>query len=120
YKSTDGGLHWKLTLSPANMTLADGTQVPAGSSIGSVTDLIMDPFNPNRLLVGLGNVGLVASSNFAGMWRTTNRGSTWDQIVGGDQGPIPIPNSNLPAGAGVGTVKIAMGSGRIGDEHTVY
>jgi hypothetical protein len=119
YRSDDGGLTWKNVLTPTNMFLPGGTRgasLPAGTALASVTDLVIDPFNSNRLLVGLGNVGMVASSSTAGVWRTTDFGQTWDEIVGGDGSTT----STLPAGSGVGRVTIAIAGGRVGEESTVY
>ena len=56
FKTTDGGLTWNNVLLPANMTPAPGAQ------LASVTDLVIDPFDSTTLLVGLGNIGRVASS----------------------------------------------------------
>ncbi len=120
YRSTDGGLTWVDVLDPATMRLAGTANPPkflgAGTPLASVTDLVIDPFNSNRLLVALGNIGLANGGPTAGVWRTINKGNSWDQIVGGDL----YPNSNLPFGAGVGRITLAIGSGRVGDEANVY
>ena len=73
YRTTDGGKTWVNVLDPTKMALANGTFLPAGTPLASVTDLAQDPFNSNRLLVGLGNIGMVGSSTTAGVWRTINR-----------------------------------------------
>ncbi len=114
YKSTDGGLTWLQTMNATSMAMATGTF----DAVASVTDMVIDPFNPNRLLVGLGNIGLGAARATAGLWRSANKGGSWDQIRGGDN--TAITNNTLPLGTTVGTVKVAIGSGRIGDERFVY
>jgi hypothetical protein len=119
YRSDDGGLTWHNVLLPVNMFLPGGSRtqnLPAGTALASVTDLVIDPFNSNRLLVGLGNIGLLGTSSTAGVWRTTDFGATWDEIVGGDSSPT----STLPSGTGVGRVTIAIASGRVGEESTTY
>jgi hypothetical protein len=103
--------NWVNTMTPASMGL------PAGTALPSVTDLKMDPFNSQRLIVGLGNIGLLPASDAAGLWRSSNGGGNWDQPLGGDGG---IPNSTLPSGAGVGRVTVALAGGRVGDEGTAY
>jgi hypothetical protein len=119
YRSDDGGLTWKNVLVPTAMFLPGGTRgatLPAGTALASVTDLVIDPFNSNRLLAGLGNVGLVGGSGTAGVWRSTDFGATWDEIVGGDSSA----STTLPSGGGVGRVTIAIAGGRVGEESTVY
>jgi hypothetical protein len=115
YRSANGGNTWVNVMTPAVMNLAGGGT--ASGPLASVTDLVIDRFNGNRLLVGLGNVGLVPNSATAGVWLSTNGGNSWAQQVGGDGG---IVNSDIPFGTDVGTVKVAIGSGRSGDERFVY
>jgi hypothetical protein len=121
YKTTNGGTTWVNILTPNVMNLAAGGTVAAGTELASVTDLVMDPFNRNRLLIGLGNVGLgSAPSDTAGVWITTNAVApvpSWTQVVGGING---VANSTLPNGLNVGTVKIGIGNGKPGDESHVY
>src|SRR5262249_13575850 len=110
-----------------------GGTVPAGTILASVTDLIIDPNNSNRLLVGLGNIGLVTDSTgavvdstTAGVWRSTNKGDSWDEIPGGNDQNNPnaslkVPNGTIPQGKTVGRVTLGIGNqGRIGDESIVY
>src|SRR5262249_1026569 len=125
YKTEDGGLTWVNVLNPATMFLAAGGTVGGGTALASVTDLIIDPFNSDRLVVGLGTTGLWRARSAAGLGRTTNRGASWDQIVGGASlnppaPALPVPNSTLPTGTNLGRVTLAMGSGRVGDERFVY
>ncbi len=116
YRSTDGGITWTNTLITANMTLAAGGH-PA--SVASVTSLIINPFDPSLVYIGLGNIGQVAASASAGVWRSNaDYGATWTQVVGGDN--AAIPNNTVPSGMGVGRVTLAEGSGRVGDEGTFY
>ena len=94
-----------------------GTTVASGTSLASVTSLIIDPFNSERLIIGLGNIGLEPLSTTAGVWKTTNNGASWQQVLGGDQN---IVNSTIPSGTTVGRVTVAMGTGRQGDDDFVY
>src|SRR5262249_46885387 len=123
YKSSDGGKTWTNILTPATMVLAGGSNVPAGTALASVTDIVLDPFDPNHqnILVGLGHIGLVGTSRPAGVWFSSSGGTSFSQVVGGKgRNGYSIANSTLPTGTGVGVVKIAMSSGRIGNEGTVY
>ncbi|HZT82463.1 MAG TPA: hypothetical protein VFA26_19700, partial [Gemmataceae bacterium] len=116
YKSTDGGQTWVNVLDPAKMFLAGSTStLGAGTALASVTDLLIDPFDNNRLLVALGNMGLVPANGTAGLWVSTNKGDTWLQELGGFNG-----GGSLPNGSNVGRVTLAIGSGRPGDEKYLY
>ncbi len=112
YRSADGGVTWVNVMTPASMGL------PAGTALASVTDLIIDPFNAGRLIAGLGNVGLVATSGTAGLWVSTDgTGSSWSRPLGGFGG---VPNSTLPNGAGVGKVLVAISSNLVGSAPVAY
>ena len=120
YESTNGGQTWTDVLVQSEMFLAaNGAAVASTDPIASVTDLIIDPFNSNRLIAGLGNIGLSTASDTGGVWLSVNGGSSWNQIVGGANSAT-IPNSSLPTGTSLGRVTVAIGDGRIGDESTVY
>ena len=124
YLSTNGGATWADVMTPANMypmglgksTLAAGTQ------LASVTDLVIDPFNPNRLIAGLGNIGETGAANAtAGVWLLlpTHTAGTlssyqWVLQTGGDNSAIA--NNTLPSGANVGRVTVAIGNGKPADE----
>ena len=84
-----------------------------------MTDLLIDPFNPGRLIAGLGNIGQHTASTTAGVWKSTNGGLTWTKQLGGDTTALK-PTNLLPEGTGVGRVTLAQGSGRVGDERFVY
>jgi len=116
YKTTDGGLTWVNILTPGVMTSGGVTLAP-GTALASVTDLIIDPANSNRLLIGLGNIGLAPDSATAGLWRSANNGGGWDRIVGGD---AAIANNTLPTGINLGRVTVAIGNTRTGNEGIVY
>src|SRR5262249_19545076 len=83
YLSTDGGATWTNILTPANMFLDAGGTVAGGTALASVTSLEIDPFNEENIWVGLGNIGLLAPSTTGGVWRSSNGGGSWMQIVGG-------------------------------------
>src|SRR5262249_18609203 len=59
YKLTNNGANWVNVMTPAAMGLAPGTP------LASVTSLIIDPFNSQRLFAGLGNIGLLPASTTA-------------------------------------------------------
>jgi hypothetical protein len=128
YKTEDGGDTWINVLTGDKMFLnAGGVVGSAATPLASVTDLIIDPFNSNRLIIGLGNIGLVPTRSTAGVWLSINKGASWTQMVGGDGAvpppgstALPVPNGTLPSGTALGRVTIAMGTGRVGDEKYVY
>ncbi len=70
WKSTDGGGTWTRTL-----------------TIGSVSDLVINPFNANILYAGVPGVGI---------YKSTDGGNTWTQLGGG------LPTTN------VGVIQLAM------------
>ncbi len=111
YKTTDGGLTWTNVLTPAALGLAPGTQ------LASVTDLVIDPFDSSTLLVGLGNIGLVATSATAGVYKSAlNGGATWSLVPGGDSGP----GTAIPTGVNVGRVAIGWATGQAANEKIIY
>jgi hypothetical protein len=124
YRSLDGGRTWVNVLTQSAMHLAPvngGGTVSASTTLASVTDLIVDPFNGSRVIVGLGNIGLTAASKTAGVWLSTNQGSSWTQIVGDDNPNIPAATDLLPNNStSIGRVTVAIGTGRAGDEGIVY
>ncbi len=117
YKSTDGGQTWTDVLTPSTM-FANGTALVPGTALASVTDLVEDPFDSNHLLVGLGNMGLLAPSATAGVWVTENVGGRWDLVTGGDHAFTTA--STLPFGLGVGRVTLALSTVRVANETTEY
>lgn len=57
YKSTDGGVNWSTTGSPG----------------GDVSDLVIDPFDPQVLFL---------TRNYSGVYRSTNGGTSWSPLTG--------------------------------------
>jgi hypothetical protein len=119
YKSTNAldtvNATWNIVTSDSVMFSGGGTL--SGVSLASATSLIEDPFNSNRLILGLGNVGLTSASSSAGVWLSINKGASWTLQTGGSGS---VSNSSLASGSSVGRVTVAMGSGRVGDEANVY
>ncbi len=111
---------WKNVLLPQNMFNPGRTStLGAGySTLASVTDLIVDRFNPSRVIIGLGNIAQRSADGSAGVWKSIDGGATWEQIVGGDN--QAVTNGTIPSGTSVGRVTVAQGSGRVGDERFVY
>lgn len=92
YKTTNGGLTWKHTLSVNERT-------------GAV-DLIMDPKNPDVLFAAMWERdrkawNLNEAGPSSGIYQTTNGGTTWDQIS--------TESSGFPQGDGVGRIGLAIG-----------
>jgi hypothetical protein len=133
YQSTDGGQTWTDIMTGANMYAPGqlpptGTPLGAGTALASVTDLLVDPFNPNRIIVGLGNIGETGvPSATAGVWLSPNAGGYWQSEIGGNNKAIGdfvngvFTNNNfLPAGVTVGRVTLAQATGKAADEPTFY
>jgi hypothetical protein len=114
------GATWTNVTSDTVMFTGSGTNTLSSSTVlQSVTSIIQDPFNTKRLIIGIGDIGLTSggSSSSSGVWLTSNSGQSWILQSGGDGS---ISNSTLPSGSGIGRVTVAMGTGREGDENTVY
>jgi hypothetical protein len=122
YKSTDFGSTWTNVLTPTSMSLA------TGSTLASVTSLIIDPRNDNDITIGLGNIGMVPETPIAGIWKSTTFGSTWAAVLGGDDPNVPnnkVPSDLNNTGSGttpfvVGRVTLAQGYGVGADIATFY
>jgi hypothetical protein len=123
YGSADGGGTWSNLTLPTTMFLADGTSLSFNTvaSITSVTDITINPFNTEDLLIGMGNMGLPAGdARTAGVWQTGNFGGTWSLVVGGHN--VNLPNDTIPDGfnTSIGKVNIAIGTGTASDPATWY
>ena len=84
YRSTDGGQTWY--------------QVLFISDQAGVTDLQMDPFDPATLYAAgwdriRNNQESLITGPGAGIWKSTNGGSSWEQLGGG----LPTGNQGRPA-----------------------
>jgi photosystem II stability/assembly factor-like uncharacterized protein len=122
YQTTDGGLTWNDVLLVQNMFDDSGNALPGGTTLPSVTDMIIDPFNSNLITIGLGNIGQVDVSAAAGVWQTATRGATWHEFGKHDDPALNAAgNADLPKGTALGRVTIAQGSGSPGiDEAYIY
>ena len=71
YRSTNGGTAW------TPWALSDKAGLPR--RIGAIA---VDPFNSKHVLVGGVGFGRLSSDNdFGGLYRTTNRGRTWQRLT---------------------------------------
>src|SRR5262249_35712544 len=99
---------------------------PSGTQMGSVTDLVIDPFSTNQgsIWIGIGNINMEALSPIAGVWFSSNNGDTWLQIPGGHDpltaSGIKVLNQTIPTGVTVGRVTLAVPTSRASDEGVVY
>jgi photosystem II stability/assembly factor-like uncharacterized protein len=144
YRSQDGGATWTNVLDPTKMILDNNTPLGAGHPLASVTDLVIDrvsDFDEN-ILIGLGNIGLVPTSDTGGLWKSPNGGDSWLQIVGGhdpknglviwspinNNGPTGIQSTELPSamdypgggGTNIGRVTVSLGQSSPQAESTLY
>ena len=133
YKTSDGGLTWVNVLNSDNMSYLTNptnpgsqtflsTGAPFSIPLDSVTDLIIDPANSNRLILGLGTIGLVPANGTTGVWASANQGGSWRLIQGADNALITnngLPNE-LDNGDVIGRITLAIGQGRTGNEGYVY
>ncbi|HBI42500.1 MAG TPA: hypothetical protein DDY78_06525, partial [Planctomycetales bacterium] len=130
YKTSNGGQTWVNVLTLASIHLPPPANAfAAGTGLASVTDLAINPFDPTELTVGLGNIGLVAASATAGVYRTNSSGAIWSAVTGGSAG---IANDSLPGGVDVngnftaatslkiGRVTLAYAAGITNDTSTLY
>ncbi len=141
---------WVSLLTRNNMfvgnTPLSGAGLPGTMSdpITSVTDLLVDPFNPQRLIIGMGNIGYLPTSGCTGVWLSTDSGANWLLQQGGDSPDLAsnlslagsfrqfelqgkVPNGAEPflliygfVGPKIGRITLSQGTGRVGDEKFVY
>jgi hypothetical protein len=115
FRSDDGGQTWTSILSPANMSLDNGSAVAGGTPLASVTDVAIDRLSQDEevIWVGMGNVGLAGTSTLAGVWKSVNGGGSWIQQAGGhDTKGAAVLHQTIPIGTSttydIGEVKIAL------------
>ena len=135
YRSMDGGNTWTNITNPAsNMYTTVAPFLPGngpliGGGIGSVTSMVINPFNTfGELVIGIGDIQganiSVGPSATGGVWKTINAFTTnaanvsWAQIVG--QNTAGVPNDTLPTGTGVGRVTVAIGTATSSDDKYFY
>ena len=68
WRSTDGGDTWE-------RFLAKGLGTYAGQSIE------VDPVNPNTVFITMDNNWITTISNFTGLYKSTDRGDTWELVL---------------------------------------
>jgi hypothetical protein len=129
YRSADAGATWSNVLLPGLMNIDPkagvGTVASNGLSMPSVTDLLVDPNNPEDITIGLGNIGLAPVSAAAGVWKSPNSGGVWFQQVGNGNA---LPLDSLPHGFDnninnrtlIGKITLAQGTARPGDDPFLY
>jgi hypothetical protein len=144
YRSKDGGMTWTNVMDPTKMFLDGGGALGAGTALASATDLVLDTLSKydEDIWVGLGNIGLVAPSDTAGVWKSPDGGNTWIQVVGGhdpkngsviwspdnNNGPTGVQSTELPSasdypgggGLAIGRVTIALAQSSPQVENTMY
>ncbi len=111
WRSTNAGVSWSLVLTnPAN-TFGSST-TPLGVDVG--TDVVFDPHNAGVVWVGVGNQFGANFSSMAGVWRSTNSGTTWLQIIGN----VNIERVSLGISSDGTHVYVAMTDGGVTDGNT--
>jgi photosystem II stability/assembly factor-like uncharacterized protein len=144
YRSQDGGATWSNVLDPTKMFLDNNTAVGAGHSLASVTDLVIDRLSDfdEDIWIGLGNIGIVPTSDTGGVWKSPDGGNSWLQVIGGhdskngtvvwsptnNNGPTGIASTELPSapdypsggGSNIGHVTIALAQSNPQFETTMY
>jgi FG-GAP-like repeat/Bacterial Ig-like domain/Domain of unknown function (DUF4214) len=119
YESSDGGNSWSDITTLTSMFLdAGGTLKAAGiKALASATDIEVDRLSKGELvlwagfanLTGVNGTALVPNSVTAGVWKSTDGGATWLQIVGGhDTKGTAVLHQTIPHGAAVTMVKIGL------------
>jgi hypothetical protein len=123
YRTLDGGQTWTNILSTSNMATwgKSGTTLASdfpSVQLGSVTSLVLNPFNSNHLTIGIGNIGMLGNgaanaSPTAGVWISANANSptgvSWTSVLGGNDtrfvgttNNVPTPTNFLPGGPTTG------------------
>jgi photosystem II stability/assembly factor-like uncharacterized protein len=140
YRTLDGGQTWVNVLRPQNMYAdlhlpgAPVGALGAGFALPSVTDVVIDPFNPNNVYVGLGNIGEVATSPAAGLWKTTESSPdptaspnlVWNQVAGGEFTGRTLPLWTASGvtwqtiGNSMGRVLVTLGRDAVTSETIIY
>ncbi len=94
-----GGL-WKNTNISNSLSTWTRVNIPDNLAISSIT---YDPNNSDTFYVGTGESYVGGDVNGNGVWKSTDRGNSWNKIFGGISGPTTFESStfltiNSPAG----------------------
>jgi hypothetical protein len=106
YKTTDGGAHWSFLFNGASLTTGCSNPTNVASNLTpcsprGVRRVVLDPSNPKIVY---------ASAYARGVWRSSNGGSTWQQIF------LPIADpvaTSYTERAEIAVTKLANGSTRM-------
>lgn len=106
FKSTDGGMSWKLVLGPGRLGNADENELSDeqratinDKSYTGVTDVVFDPTNPDVLYAATHqrhrNVwAIINCGPETGIYKSTDGGESWNELKtglpGGDKGKISL------------------------------
>jgi photosystem II stability/assembly factor-like uncharacterized protein len=144
YLSKDGGITWINGTDPAKMFLDNGQALGQGHALVSVTDVEIDRLSDfeEDIWIGMGNIGMLAPGDSAGVWTSANGGESWRQVVGGHDpknsfahwsplntnGPKSVISTKLPSAtdypsAGplqIGKVLVTLAQDSIQDRSVVY
>ncbi len=124
YGTSDGGMTWSNLTVTTNMFVTDGKSLSQHliNSLTSVTDIAINPFNTEDLLIGIGNMGLAnGDPKSAGVWQSGNFGGSWSLVVGGTNSNVP--NNSLLSGFNgdsLGRINLALGTGTAADAGVWY
>jgi photosystem II stability/assembly factor-like uncharacterized protein len=111
FKSTDGGASWS-AVSSGLPTTPNGVAacVPNSNAYVAVTILVIDPQNPSTLFAQTGGPGSI-SCKAAGIYKSTDGGTTWSAANSGFGFPGPVVTTLAIDPQNSSTVYAANGGG---------
>jgi hypothetical protein len=127
-KSTDGGNTWT-QLGTAGTVTSSNPQItsftgPFNAAVGGayISDLVVNPANPNILLAGVRIFLNVDTGTSSGLYCSNDAGATWTQVISGAAGTAVVYDpSGTIAYAALGTIATSASGGTAGDpQNGVY